>query len=105
MLKRLIVAALPVLALSAASHAGLCSDLVLIRVATGDTALHFSQKGLRPGEFSEGECHYETDLFGSGVQWWCREMYLIKDGQSLYIPQRQGEFSQKNLTFVCESKY
>lgn len=80
-----------------------CADFVVVNIATNDTALHFTQKGLGKGEITNGDCHYETDWFGSGVQWRCENMYLVKDGQSLYIPKRNGEFSQKQFTFACES--
>ncbi len=87
----------------ASVFAGQCADLVVVSIATNDTTLHFSRMGLNRGEITNGDCHYETDWFGSGVMWRCNNMYLIKGGKSLYIHKRNGEFSQKQFTFVCES--
>lgn len=89
--------------LAASAFAGVCTDFVVVNITTNDTTLHFSQKGLNRGDITNGDCRYDTDFFGSGVTWHCTSMYLIKDGKSIYIHKRNGEFSQKQFTFSCES--
>ena len=82
-----------------------CADFAVVNITTNDTTLHFSQMGLNRGDITTGNCHYETDLFGSGVTWRCTNMYLIKGDKSIYIRKRNGEFSQKQFMFFCESNW
>lgn len=89
--------------LAVSAFAGHCTDFVVVNITTNDTTIHFSQNGLNRGDITNGYCRYETDFFGSGVAWRCKNMYLIKDGKSIYISNRNGEFSQKQFTFFCGS--
>jgi len=82
-----------------------CADFAVVNITTNDTTLHFSQLGLNKGDIANGYCRYETDFFGSGVTWRCTNMYLIKGGKSIYIHRRNGEFSQKQFMFFCESNW
>lgn len=102
--KKLIIGLFAACSFSAAAR---CTDFVIINISTGDTLAHFAQKGI--GKNSpvsvNGRCNYVTDFFGSGVQWKCRDMYLIKDDKSKMMTVRSGEFSQKQFTFTCENDF
>ncbi len=103
-IKKIIIGLLASYAVSSAAR---CTDFVIINITTGDTLVHFAQKGVeKNSQISvNGRCRYDTDWFGSGVQWKCRDMYLIQENKSKLVSVRSGEFSQKQFTFTCENDF
>ena len=105
-IKKIIIGLLASYAVSFALQTH-CTDFVIINISSGDTLAHFAQKGIeKNSQISvNGRCRYDTDWFGSGVQWKCRDMYLIQENKSKLVSVRSGEFSQKQFTFTCENDF